>query len=314
MKIFNSLHQINKDFKKNSIAIGNFDGVHKGHQKIIKECIKISKKKELNSAIITFKPHPRYFFNKKCKPFKLTSTKTKISEIEKLSPDYLIFLNFNQFLYHLSPEEFIKKILIKRFKTKHIVAGYNFRFGYKRKGNVQLLNKLSKKYYYNLSIIKPIISKNGKIYNSSIIRKNLESGHYNKVKEMLGRTWKIDGKVIKGSGRGKNIGYPTANVQLNDYIIPCKGVYLTKSYINGSKKNKKYYGIANIGNRPTFGGKRTLLENHFFNIKKIFYGKEIFVELLAFLRKEKKFANIKMLKKQIEKDIFLAKKILNKNK
>jgi len=314
MKIFNSLHQINKNFKKNSITVGNFDGIHKGHQKIIKKCIKVSKKNKLNSAIVTFKPHPRYFFNKNCKSFKLTSTKTKITVIERLGADYLIFLNFNKFLSQLSPEEFIEKILVNKLNVKHLVTGYNFHFGYKRKGNIKLLKKLSQKYDYNLNIVEPVKSKNGIICNSSTIRKNLESGQYDKVKEMLGRAWQIVGKVIRGSGRGKIIGYPTANIKLKDYIIPCKGVYLTESYINGSKKNKKYYGIANIGNRPTFGGNKILLENHFFNIKKFFYGKEICINLIQFLRKEKKFVNTNKLKKQIEIDIKTAKKILKKNK
>ena len=130
---------------------------------------------------------------------------------------------------------------------------------------------------------------------------------------MLGRNWLLEGKIIKGEGRGKKLGYPTANFVLNDYVLPMKGVYVTKSYFEKNKK-KKYFGIANIGIRPTFNGKKVFFENHFFNVKNFLYRKKIFVELLAVLRKEKKFANIKLLKKQIEKDILLAKKILNKNK
>ena len=306
---------ITKLKKKTSITIGNFDGVHKGHQKIIRECVKVAKKKKLYSIVLTFEPHPKEYFNKQYKPFKLTSITSKIDEIKKLNINYFITLKFNNSLNHLSPENFIKNILIKNLKARNIVVGYNFRFGYKRKGNVKLLKNLAKKYDYNLNIVKPVITKDGKICNSTLIRKNLQFGKYEKVKEMLGRSWQINGKVIKGTGRGDNIGYPTANMKLKDYIIPCKGVYVTESYFKESKNKKKYLGIANIGNRPTFGDKEIFFENHFFNIKnKTLYGKNICTNLISFLRKEKKFFNINELKKQIKIDIDLAKKILNKKK
>ena len=260
--------------------------------------------------MITFKPHPNNFLKKNCKPFKLTSEETKIEEIKKLGIDYLIFLKFNKNFNKLSPENFVKKLV--NFNPKFIVIGYNFRFGFKRTGDAHLLQKLSKKYLYTLKIIKPIISSNKITFNSTFIRKNLELGKYNIAKKMLGRNWLLEGKIIKGRGRGKKLGYPTANFILNDYVLPMKGVYVTKSYFIKNKK-KKYFGIANIGNRPTFNEKKIFFENHFFNIKNFLYKKKIFVELLAFIRKEKKFANIKVLKKQIEKDVLLAKKFLNKS-
>ena len=308
MKILNGYSKI----KKNTVlTIGNFDGVHKGHQKIIKQIVKLSRKKNLKSVVITFKPHPNDFLKKNCKPFKLTSEGAKIEEIKKLGIDYLTFLKFNKNFNKLPPENFVKKLV--SFRPKFIVVGYNFRFGFKREGDVYLLKKLSKKYLYTLKVIKPVISSNKITFNSTFIRKNLELGKYDIAKKMLGRNWLLEGKIIKGEGRGKKLGYPTANFVLNDYVLPMKGVYVTKSYFEKNKK-KKYFGIANIGIRPTFNGKKVFFENHFFNIKNFLYRKKIFVELLAFLRKEKKFANIKVLKKQIEKDILLSKKILNKNK
>ena len=261
--------------------------------------------------MITFKPHPNEFLNKNCKPFKLTSEETKIEEIKKLGIDYLIFLKFDKTFNKLSPENFVKKLV--NFRPKLIIVGYNFRFGFKRKGDVRLLKKLSNKYLYTLKIIKPVINSNKITFNSTFIRKNLELGKYDIAKNMLGRNWLLEGKIIKGRGRGKKLGYPTANFVLNDYVLPMKGVYVTKTYFEKNKK-KKYFGIANIGNRPTFNEKKVFFENHFFNLKNFLYKKKIFVELLAFLLKEKKFANIKILKKQIEKDILLAKKILNKSK
>ncbi len=308
MKILNGYSKIKKF---TVLTIGNFDGVHKGHQKIIKQTVKLAKKKNLNSVVITFKPHPNDFLKKNCKPFKLTSEETKTEEIKKLGIDYLTFLKFDKNFNRLTPENFIKKLV--NFKPKVIVVGYNFHFGFKRRGNVNLLKELSKKYLYTLKIIKPVTSSNKIIFNSTFIRKNLELGKYDIAKKMLGRNWLLEGKIIKGRGRGKKLGYPTANFALNDYVLPMKGVYVTKTCFEKNNK-KKYLGIANIGNRPTFNEKKIFFENHFFNIKNFFYKKKIFVELIAFLRKEKKFANIKLLKKQIEKDILLAKKILNKSK
>ena len=307
MKILNGYSKIIKE--NTVITIGNFDGIHKGHQKILKNIVKISKKNNLKSVVITFKPHPNEYFKKNYKPFKLTNEKTKIEEIRKLGIDYLILINFNKSLNLLSPENFVKKII--NFKPKFIVVGYNFHFGYKRQGDISLLKKLSKKYLYNLKVINPVIGKSKKIFNSTYIRKQLELGKYDVAKEMLGRNWMIEGKIIKGSGRGKVLGYPTANFVLNDYVIPMKGVYVTKSYLDNNKK-KKYFGVANIGVSPTFNGKKIFFENHFFKLKSSVYGKKLCVELLAFLRKEKKFDNIKKLKKQIENDIYLTNKIINK--
>ena len=308
MKVLNGYSKIRQN---TVLTIGNFDGIHKGHQKIIKQVVELSKKNNLKSAVITFRPHPNDFFKKNSKPFKLLSDTTKIEEIKKLGVDYLIFMKFDKNLNKLSPEGFIKKLII--FKPKFIVVGYNFYFGYRRKGNIDFLKELATKYLYTLKVIKPVIGRNKRVFNSTFIRKKLESGKYDIVKEMLGRNWLLEGKIIKGSGRGIQLGYRTANFVLNDYIVPMKGVYITKSYFDTNKK-KKYFGLANIGNRPTFNEKKVFFENHFFNLKNILYGKKIFVELLGFLRKEKKFANIKVLKKQIEKDILLAKRILSKNK
>jgi len=308
MKVLNGYSKIRQN---TVLTIGNFDGIHKGHQKIIKQVVELSKKNNLKSAVITFRPHPNDFFKKNSKPFKLLSDTTKIEEIKKLGVDYLIFMKFDKNLNKLLPESFIKKLI--KFKPKFIVVGYNFRFGYMRKGNIDFLKKLATKYLYTLKVVKSVVGRNKRVFNSTFIRKKLESGKYDIVKEMLGRNWLLEGKIIKGSGRGIQLGYRTANFVLNDYIVPMKGVYITKSYF-GTNKKKKYFGLANIGNRPTFNEKKVFFENHFFNLKNILYGKKIFVELLGFLRKEKKFANIKALKKQIEKDILLAKKFLNKNK
>ena len=232
MKILNGYSTIKK--QNTVLTIGNFDGVHKGHQKIIKQIVKLSKKKNLKSVVITFKPHPSVFLKKNYKPFKLTSEETKIEEIKKLGIDYLIFLKFDKNFNKLSPENFVKKLV--NFRPKFIVVGYNFRFGYMRKGNIDFLKKLATKYLYTLKVVKSVVGRNKRVFNSTFIRKKLESGKYDIVKEMLGRNWLLEGKIIKGSGRGIQLGYRTANFVLNDYIVPMKGVYITKSYFGTNKK------------------------------------------------------------------------------
>ena len=197
MKILNGYSKVGN--KNTVLTIGNFDGVHKGHQEIIKQTVKLSKKNNLKSVVITFKPHPNDFFKKGSKPFKLTNEETKIEEIKKLGVDYLIFMKFDKNLNKLSPEGFIKKLIT--FKPKFIVVGYNFYFGYRRKGNINFLKELAKKYLYTLKVVKPVVGRNKRALNSTFIRKKLESGKYNIVKEMLGRNWLLERKIIKGSGR-----------------------------------------------------------------------------------------------------------------
>ena len=188
MKILNGYLNLKKG---TVLTIGNFDGIHKGHQKILKKNVEISKKYNLNSAVITFDPHPNEFFKKNKSPFKLTNKNTKIKEIKKMGINYLIFIKFTKDFTKLSPEKFIKKII--DLNPQFIVVGYNFRFGYKRKGNVNLLQKFSEKYSYKLEVISRVLNKNKKVINSTLIRKKIKTGHYNNVKDMLGRYWLLEG-------------------------------------------------------------------------------------------------------------------------
>jgi riboflavin kinase / FMN adenylyltransferase len=301
MKIYRNSN-LNKKHHKAVIAIGNFDGVHLGHQKVINEARKKAKKKKIPFGIISFEPVPVMYFNSKIKNHRINSLEQKKLQLKKLKLDFLIIIKFNKSFSLLSAEKFIKKIIYNKTKCRFLYVSKNFKFGYKRKGNIELLKKFEKFYNFK-SLITKLYKKNKKIISSTLIRKKIIYGKIKEANILLGREWEIKGKVIKGRQLGRKIGFPTCNLKLNDYIIPRHGVYAVK--VKGSNFNKK--GIANIGFRPTFKGKKLLLETNIFGINKNLYNKEISVSLRKFIRKEKKFKNLEELKKQIKIDIKKAK-------
>tara|TARA_Y100000389_G_scaffold154906_1_gene155491 strand:+ start:2172 stop:3080 length:909 start_codon:yes stop_codon:yes gene_type:complete len=301
MKIYKNVN-LNKKHLNGVIAIGNFDGLHLGHQKVINEAKRKAKKKNLPFGLITFEPVPVMFFNTNIKNHRINSLKQKKLQLEKLKLDFLIIIRFNKLFSSLTAEQFITKIIYYKTKCKFLYVSKNFKFGFKRQGTIQTLKKYEKLYNFKSIITKPY-KKNKKIISSTLIRKKITSGKIEEANKLLNREWRVEGKVMKGQKRGRKIGFPTCNLKLNDYIIPRLGVYAVK--INGFKFSKK--GIANIGFRPTFNGKNLLLETNIFGINKNLYNKEISVSFRKFIRTEKKFKSLEHLKKQIKIDIKKAK-------
>ena len=301
MKIYKNAN-LNKKYHKGVIAIGNFDGIHLGHQKVINEARKKAKSKKLPFGIITFEPVPVMYFNSKIKNHRINSLEQKINQLKKLKLDFLIIIKFNKIFSSLTAEKFIKEIIYNKTKCSFLYVSKNFKFGYKRKGNIQTLKKYEKLYNFKCLIIRPY-KKNKKIISSTLIRKKIINGKIREANTLLNREWNIKGKVIKGRQLGRKIGFPTCNLQLNDYIVPRNGVYAVK--VKGSNFNKK--GIANVGFRPTFNGKKLLLETNIFGIDKNLYNKEIDISFKKFIRREKKFKDLEHLKKQIKIDIKKAK-------
>ena len=301
MKIYKNAN-LNKKYHKGVIAIGNFDGIHLGHQKVINEARKKAKSKKLPFGIITFEPVPVMYFNSKIKNHRINSLEQKKIQLKKLKLDFLIIIKFNKIFSSLTAEKFIEEIIYNKTKCSFLYVSKNFKFGYKRKGNIQTLKKYEKLYNFKCLIIRPY-KKNKKIISSTLIRKKIINGKIREANTLLNREWNIKGKVIKGRQLGRKIGFPTCNLQLNDYIVPRNGVYAVK--VKGSNFNKK--GIANVGFRPTFNGKKLLLETNIFGIDKNLYNKEIDISFKKFIRQEKKFKNLEHLKKQIKIDIKKAK-------
>ncbi len=301
MKIFKNT-SISKSFKNSVLAIGNFDGVHIGHKKVLREAYKKAKKTKRKFGLLTFEPVPAMFFNKKIINHRLDLRSQKILNLKKEKLDFIIFQNFNKKFSKLSYQDFIYKVLHKKISCKFLYVSKNFKFGRKRKGDVSKLKKYEKKHFYKTIVTTPLTKKK-KTVSSTIIRKLLKRGKLRKANYLLDRNWEVIGKVIKGSQRGRKIGFPTCNILMKKYVIPKFGVYAVKVKINRVLKR----GIANVGYRPTFNGKKLLLEVNIFGIKKNLYNKVINVVFNKFIRPEKKFKNLIELKNQIKKDIKLAK-------
>ena len=297
---------VSKNHKNSILLIGNFDGLHIGHQKLFNFAKKYKKKYKIKIGVLTFDPIPKMFFNKKLKNFKISNLNQKINSFEKFKIDFVIIKKFDKKFSKMNYTKFIDNILSKKLKPKYIFVSNNFRFGNKREGNVNKLKFFEKKYNFKIINPKPL-KKKTKIISSTLIRKLISNGKINIVNKYLDRNWSIDGKVNVGRKMGRKIGFPTCNIKLNDYVIAKPGVYAVNILTNKNKKLLR--GIANLGYRPTFNQKEILLEVHIFNFSRNLYNKHLTIEFIDFIRKEKKFKNINQLKKQINLDIRKAKKL-----
>ncbi len=302
MKIYKNPN-LNQKHCNGVIAIGNFDGLHLGHKKVISEAKRKAKKNNLPFGVMTFEPVPVMFFNKKIKNHRINSLEQKKIYLKKFKLDFLIIIKFNKKFSSQSAEEFINRIIFKKTKCKFLYVSKNFKFGFKRQGNIKTLKKFENKYNFKNIVTKPF-KKNNKTISSTFIRKKIRLGKISEVNKLLNRNWSVVGKVIKGQKRGRKIGFPTCNLKLIDYVVPKLGVYAVKVKTKNFNRN----GIANIGYRPTFNGKNLLLETNIFGINKNLYNKVISINFKRFIRPEKKFRNLKHLKKQIKLDIKQAKK------
>ncbi len=305
MKIYSNINSVDKKFINSVLAIGNFDGVHLGHQELLKKAYIFSRKINKKFGIFTFDPLPKDFFNRTDN--KILNINDKINVVKKFRADFFIKQNFNRNFSKISHDNFAKIILLKKLAVHSIFVGKDFKFGFKRKGNIFFLKKLSENNNFKIFIINFKKFNNYKI-SSSKIRSLIQAGKVNLAHKIMGRPWSISGKVIQGKKYGRRIGFPTANIKIFNQIKPLFGVYSVKIVFN----KKTYKGIANFGVRPTFGSSGPVLEVNVFGKNHNFYNKNIKVLFIDFIRKEKKFKNSSMLVRQIKKDIKVAKISLNK--
>jgi len=306
MKIFKNF-KIPRKYFNSIILIGNFDGVHLGHQKLFRKAREFKKKYKNKIGVITFNPIPKMFFNKNIKNFKLMNMNQKIEQFKKQNVDFLINHKFSKKFSKIKANSFIDNYLNKKIKAKFLFVSNNFKFGNKREGDINLLKFNENKYNYKLITPSPL-KKNKKIISSTLIRKLLSNGNLNIANKYLNKNWEIEGVVQKGRKVGSKIGFATCNINIGDYLIARPGVYSVK--VKLKKKIKNINGIANLGYRPTFNQKKILLEVNLFNFNKNIYNHKIRVKFIKFVRSEKKFKNIKELTMQIKKDIKVAKKSL----
>ena len=302
MKVFYNSSLKKSIYRDSVIAIGNFDGIHVGHKKVLQSALKKAKEANKKFGLLTFEPIPVMYFNKKIINHRIDSLSQKLLNLKKEKLDFIIVQKFNKKFSKINYKEFISKILFKKIGCKYIYVSKNFKFGNKREGNVKHLIANEKKYSYR-TVVTSAVKQNKKTISSTKIRELIKNGNISQANKLLNRKWEVSGKVIRGSKRGRKIGFPTCNILMKNYVLPKLGVYAVNVKINKILKK----GIANIGYRPTFKGKKLLLEVNIFGIKKNLYNKRINVIFNKFIRPEKKFKGILQLKDQIKKDIKLAK-------
>jgi len=309
MKILRDFENIPDDARGSVVVLGNFDGFHKGHQKVIGEAGRIADAMKVPLSVLTMSPHPRLFFNPDQEDFCLTSLKTKADLLERFGVDHLMVLKFDKKTSTMPAQEFVLDVLLRQLGALHVVVGYDYCFGAGRRGGVSVLGWMSQMEQFGLTVIDRVME-GDHIYSSTNIRETLRQGDVRKVAERLGHWWHIEGEVLKGDQRGRTIDFPTANLSMYNYIKPRLGVYAVRVMMGEGENLKTYQGVANVGKRPTFDKEDVNLEVHIFDFDQEIYGQTIKVELVDFIRPEQKFDGLDALKNQIAQDGEKAKKIL----
>lgn len=310
MHIYKHYIELPKTFQNSSIAIGNFDGMHKGHCKVINQAGIYAHDKGLPWGVLTFEPHPREIFDRDKSLFRLTPFDMKVRLIEILGVDFLVVIQFDKDFANKTADEFVDQVLVQGFGASYVVSGFNFAFGKKRTGNTRFLQKKGKNCGFGTSGISQVLDENGQVISSTRIRNFLSNGNPRAAANLLGRVYEIEGLVSRGDQRGNKIGFPTANIELDQNIKIATGVYSITAGVDRGNDTVWHNGIANLGFRPTFNGNKYMLEAHLFDFDKNIYGANLRVKLIDFIRSEVKFDGVESLTTQIKKDISISKTIL----
>jgi riboflavin kinase/FMN adenylyltransferase len=293
-------------------TIGNFDGIHKGHQSIIERVIAKANTLDLPSLVLVFEPQPLEFFKDAAAPARLTSFREKYERLAELGLDYLCCLRFDRTFARYSADDFILEVLVKHLRTKHLVVGDDFRFGGDRLGDFALLNQAGEKFGFNVENTQTLIAESDKSdhvatrVSSTLVRKALSKGDFKSVTRHLGHPYSIKGRVMHGQKLGRTLGFPTANVALKRRVSPLHGVYAVRMRVGAHV----HAGVANVGVKPTLGHSRPNLEVHLFDFEGDLYGANVQVEFVAKLREEQRFSGLDALKEQIASDVKAAKAAL----
>ncbi len=302
MKIFNSLEEIS-NIEPTVVALGNFDGVHRGHQQIIDRTVKSAQAAGLKSAVFTFANHTSTLLKDLPQVKNIMYPEEKAAIIEKLGIDYLFNIPFTQEILQMPPEKFIDDILVGAFKIKEAYCGFNYRFGHKAAGNPEVLMHEGLKKGFGIHVQEPFMI-DDVVVSSTYIRGLIQDGKMEECAKFMGRMYSIGGEVVVGNRLGRTIGFPTSNIMIDESMAtPPNGVYITYCNYEG----RKYPSITNVGVKPTIGNYQKNVETHIFNFNKELYGKHIKVEFIKKTRDEQKFDNVEDLSKQIKSDCIMAK-------
>lgn len=305
MRITHTLSDWPEDARGAVMALGNFDGMHQGHQAVIAKARALAKAQGRPLAVMTFEPHPRRFFNPDLPILRITPFSDKARLLRAAGVEHLYVARFNRSFSELSADEFIGDVLLRALGVAHVVTGHNFGFGYKRSGDTAYLAEQAERLGYGYTRLELVKAEAGKAYSSTAIRHALEAGEVETAAAMLGRAYTMRGHVIHGDKRGRSIGFPTANIRPAPLFLPRYGVYAVRLHV----ADACFDGVANLGMRPTVDGSRRLLEVHALDMAQDVYGKEATVEFVKFIRPEMKFSGIDALKAQIAQDVMAARAI-----
>src|SRR5579863_6646412 len=295
------------------LAMGNFDGLHRGHAALIGEARDRARATGMPAAVLTFEPHPRSVFMPQGEPFRLTPFRVKEREIARLGVDLLFVQQFDLAFARKSAESFVEEVLVGAIGATHVVVGHDCTFGNRRRGTPEMLRAAGQERGFGLTVIEPVSGPDAAVYSSTHIRELLKSGKPREAAAQLGRFWEIDGRVMVGDRRGRTIGFPTVNLGLGEILRPAFGVYAVRVAGDGADDafaGRTIDGVANIGLRPTVGTPEPRLEAHLFDIDQDLYGRHLRVSLLDFIRPERKFSGLDALKAQIAEDAARARALL----
>ncbi len=306
MQSFYSLGSI-PEFSQNSVVtFGVFDGLHIGHQDVLDKVRSIADTENLTRILFGFYPHPlSYLAPEKCPPVLMCLPK-RIDILKQLGIDTTIFVNFDESIASMSPDTFVNNILLDMCHAKHVVVGYACQFGKDRQGNAQLLETIGEQSEFGVSVVPPT-QLNGLPVHSTRIRQSIARGDLGLASQLLGRVYSVSGTIVQGDGRGKQLGFPTANIDTGEQLCPPNGVYAIQAKLEEQWLN----GVVNIGIRPTFNGTEFQVESHLFDFDGIVYGKTLEIFFIEKIRSERKFSTIHALRQQINRDIVAAGEILD---
>ncbi len=309
MKIFTKLEEI-RHIGFTALALGNFDGVHKGHQKLLQECVKAAEERGLEPSVFTFTNHPVNEIAGRTVIKNIMTFEEKAAELETAGIKNMFSIIFDEKIRNLSPFDFVNFLLQQKFGMKHAVCGFNYSFGYRAQGDAEFLHRCGLEMGFGVSVV-PALKIGGEIVSSTLIRKIIDEGRIDEYPTYTGRLYRIDGRVVEGRHLGRRLGYPTMNLSLDsEEAFPKNGVYITKTYVN----QHVYSSITNVGHKPTVGEFGKNAETHIFGFEGDLYGCNVRIEFIKILRPEFKFTTLEALQRQIHSDCLEAERYFEKER
>ncbi len=287
-----------------SVTIGNFDGVHLGHQELLRRTVARAIAAGTSSVALTFTPHPIRFFSPQARFYEITSLKEKAALIARFGIDTLVVESFTGDVGRMWPAEFAREVLARRLRARHVIVGYDFTFGRNRTGSPAMLAEIGVEAGFEVEIVPPLV-RGGAIVSSTRIRELLLAGRVREAEELLCRPYRVSGPVITGAGRGRKLGYPTAKIRYAQELLPLPGVYVVEAEVGGSR----HRAVANVGFNPTFGENSLGVEVHVLDFRRDLYGQEVSVYFRERIRDERKFKSAAELVRQIENDVKYAREL-----